>query len=213
MTPRTDIPCSLLAAFLLLLLLGCQQEPRYTALEAGTTVLAFGDSVTYGVGADKGEDYPTLLAQRTGWKVVNAGISGDTAQRATERLGALLAQHQPALVLVELGGNDFLRQRQASRVKADLLAILEESNASGAITALIAVPKLSVLRASVGALSDSPIYAELAEETGALLVADVFAEVLSEDALRADQIHPNAAGYLQFTKALLEELTIAGLAP
>ncbi|MEH6592719.1 MAG: arylesterase [Halioglobus sp.] len=212
MTSRTDIPCSLIAAFLLSFLMGCQQDPRYTTLEAGATVLAFGDSVTYGMGAGKDEDYPTLLSQRTGWKVVNAGISGDTAQRATQRLGALLAQHQPALVLIELGGNDFLRRRQASRVKADLRTILEESKASGATTVLIAVPKLSVLRASMGALSDSPIYAELAEETGVLLVADVFAEVLSEDALRADQIHPNAAGYRQFTEALLEKLTIAGLA-
>ena len=213
MTRLPDLLPSLFTACLLLLLAGCEQESRYATIESGTVVLAFGDSVTYGVGAGKGQDYPLLLAQRTGWNVVNAGISGDTAQNAKHRLGTLLARHQPTLVLVELGGNDFLRQRQASLVKGDLRDIIEESMASGATTALIAVPKVSMLRASIGALSDSPIYAELAEETGALLVPGIFAEVLSDDALKADQIHPNAAGYRQFTDALLEKLASAGLVP
>jgi acyl-CoA thioesterase I len=203
----------LIATCLILLSAGCEQARRYKTLEAGATVLAFGDSVTYGVGAGKGEDYPWLLAQHTGWNVVNAGISGDTAQNAKHRIADLLARQQPELVLIELGGNDFLRKRKASAVKADLQSIIEQSMASGATTVLIAVPGVSILRASIGALSDSPIYAQLAEETGALLVPGIFAEVLSDDNLKADQIHPNAAGYRQFTDALLKRLTSVGLVP
>jgi acyl-CoA hydrolase len=175
--------------------------------------MAFGDSVTRGVGADRGEDFPSLLARQTGWHVVNGGISGDTAQNARSRIGTDLATHQPALVLIELGGNDFLRQRSPALVKADLQAIVEESVASGAITVLIAVPRLSMLRASIGALSDSPIYAELAQENKLILVDSVFSEILSDDALLADRIHPNAEGYRHFTVGILEKLAEIGLAP
>ena len=69
------------------------------------------------------------------------------------------------------------------------------------------------MRASIGMLADSPIYSELAEETGALLVPEMFAQILSDDDLRADRIHPNAAGYRQFTDSLLEALGEAGLTP
>ena len=197
----------------LVLLFACQPEPRYAPLGAGSVVLAFGDSVTYGKGAVRGEDFPALLAQGTGWRVVNAGVSGDTARQARSRIGSLLNRYQPELVLVELGGNDFLRQRSAHLVKADLRAILEQSIDSGAVTVLIAVPGLSILPASFGRLSDSPIYAELAEETGVLLVDRVFSRVLSDGALRADRIHPNAEGYRVFTGGLLEKLAGAGLVP
>jgi len=195
------------------LLSACQEAPRYTPLNTGTVVMAFGDSVTYGVGAAKGEDYPTLLAQKTGWHVVNAGISGDTAQNARSRIGRELSTHQPGLVLIELGGNDFLRKRPATAVKSDLQSIIDESLASGAITVLVAVPRLSMLRASIGALSDSPIYAELAEENNLVLIENVFSEILSEENLLADRIHPNAEGYRQFAEGIVESLSEVGLTP
>ena len=105
---------------MLLALSACEQSPQFNALAPGATVLAFGDSVTYGVGAKSGEDFPTLLAAETGWNVINAGVSGDTARDARHRIDALLAQYQPQLVIVELGGNDFLRRRPAATVKRDL---------------------------------------------------------------------------------------------
>ena len=57
----------------------CGNNTRLAALPAGSIVLAFGDSVTYGTGAGPGEDWPTLLSAATGWRVVNAGVPGDTA--------------------------------------------------------------------------------------------------------------------------------------
>ena len=194
-------------------LAGCQQDAGYAALAAGTTVLAFGDSVTYGTGAGESEDYPSVLARQTGWHVVNAGIPGDTALNVKTRIGALIDEYRPALILVELGGNDFLRQRAAGAVKEDLRAILTQAIDSGAITVLIAVPKVSPLRASIGALSDSPIYAELAEELNVVLVDEVFADVLSDGRLRADHIHPNAAGYREFARGVVTRLARAGLVP
>lgn len=198
---------------LLLALSACEQSPQFNALAPGSTVLAFGDSVTYGVGANRGEDFPTLLAAETGWNVINAGISGDTASEARHRIGALLERYQPQLVIVELGGNDFLRRRPAATVKRDLRQIIDMSLASGATTVLISVPELSVLRATMGALADAPIYEELAEETDVVLVSDIFSDVLSDDDLKADEIHPNSKGYEVFTAGLVATLTVAGLLP
>ena len=56
-----------------------KKSPRLQSLPAGATVLAFGDSVTYGTGAQAGQDWPSLLAGLSGWNVINAGIAGDTA--------------------------------------------------------------------------------------------------------------------------------------
>ena len=200
-----------LLACLLLLAPGCGNETRLPPLQPGAVVLAFGDSITAGLGAGPGEDFPARLAAATGWQVVNAGVSGDTAREARERLAPLLDKWQPELVIVELGGNDFLRQTPAARVGGYLREIVRDAQASGASVALVAVPRLSLLRASVGALSDSPIYAEIAAEEGVILIPDVLADILSDAGLRADEIHPNAAGYRQLAAGIREALAARGL--
>ncbi|MCB1729869.1 MAG: arylesterase [Halieaceae bacterium] len=200
-----------LLGFLLLLAPGCGNETRLPPLQPGAVVLAFGDSITAGLGAGPGEDFPARLAAATGWQVVNAGVSGDTAREARQRLAPLLAKWQPELVIVELGGNDFLRQAPAARVGGYLREIVRDAQAAGAGVALVAVPRLSLLRASVGALSDSPIYAEIAAEEGVILIPDVLADILSDAGLRADEIHPNAAGYRQLAAGIREALAARGL--
>jgi acyl-CoA thioesterase I len=195
----------------MLCLAGCADRAQHTILPSDAVVLAFGDSVTYGVGAGAGEDYPSQLSASSGLDVVNAGVSGDTARAAGARLAPLLSRHQPDLVIVELGGNDFLRKTPEPQVKTFLQGIIREATASGAAVALVSVPRLSLLRASIGALSDSQIYAELAEEEGVILIPDIFSEVLSDSALRADEIHPNAQGYKVLAQGIHSELADQGL--
>jgi acyl-CoA thioesterase-1 len=203
---------ALFGAMLLVMLLGgCSDKLKYDALAPGAVVLAFGDSVTHGTGAKEGENYPNRLAQRSGWDVINAGIPGDTARSAKSRIGKLLQEIEPALVIVELGGNDFLRRHPETEVKEDLRMILRAVNESGATAVLVGVPELSVFRASVGSLSDSAIYAELAKEEKVLLIKGVFSSVLSDASLRADQIHPNAEGYRTLADGIAAALTGAGL--
>ena len=201
----------LAALFLLLCVAGCADRAPHTALPADAVVLAFGDSVTYGMGAGAGEDYPSQLAALSGLNVVNAGVSGDTARAAGSRLAPLLSRHQPDLVIIELGGNDFLRKTAEPQVKTFLQGIIREAAASGAAVARESVPRLSLLRASIGALSDSGIYSELAEEEGVVLVPDIFSQVLSDSALRADEIHPNAQGYKVLAQGIHAELVDQGL--
>ncbi|EXI78268.1 MAG: Acyl-CoA thioesterase I precursor [Candidatus Accumulibacter appositus] len=204
----------LLATVLLLALLlatACGDATKGQALPAGSTVLAFGNSITYGTGARPGEDYPTQLAALSDWQVANAGIPGDTSAAARDRIEAALAATRPALVIVELGGNDFLRRRPAAAVKEDLRAIVSTIRHSGAQVILVAVPKFSLLGAISGRLPDSEIYAELANEEKLPLVAEALAEVLSDPELKADPIHPNADGYRQLAAAIAEQLREAGL--
>ena len=194
-----------------LLLVACGKSKKLPAISAGKTVLAFGDSVTFGTGAAPGEDWPTLLAQKTGWPIVNAGIPGDTAEAGKRRFGALLEQHQPALVIIEIGGNDFLRRRDPKAVKEDLRGMIRAARQQGAQVALVAVPELSLLGALTRAPSDSPIYEELGDEESIPIIDKVFSEILSQPELCADQIHPNARGYQQMAEGIYQSLVKTGL--
>ncbi len=193
-------------------LAACGRKTALPAVPSGASVLAIGDSVTHGTGAGHGEDWPSLLAQRTGWRIANAGIPGDTAEAARQRLQAALDEHRPALVIVELGGNDFLRRRPADQVKEDLRQIVRAVRQAGALPVLVAVPELSLLGVLTRKPADSPIYRELGDEEGVAVIADVFSDILGQPELRADQIHPNAAGYREMAAGLHAALQRLGLA-
>jgi acyl-CoA thioesterase I len=181
-----------------LVLLGCgeSQIPRPAVL-AGSTVLILGDSLSYGTGATPEQAYPKLLEKSTGWHIVNEGIPGDTSNGGLLRLPKLLEAHQPKLLIIELGGNDLLRQVPAKQVEENLKAMIQQAKLQGIPIALIAIPEISPFMAAVGNLSDHPLYARVAEETSVPLITDVFSDVLSDRALKADQIHPNALGYAE----------------
>ena len=207
MLRRRWLAASLLAA----LLAACgRKAPRAQAVPAGATVLALGDSLTSGVGASSDTAYPAVLQQLTGWKVVNGGVSGDTSAQALARLPGLLQQHQPALVIVSIGGNDFLRRQTASDTRARVRQICEQARASGAQVLLVAVPELSLL-AAAGRLSDHALYEEIADELRIPLHRKGWSTVLADARLRSDQIHANAAGYAQFAQGLVDTLRDTGL--
>lgn len=201
-----------LAAAALASLVGCgRKAPRTQAVPPGATVLALGDSLTSGVGAPAAEAaYPAVLERATGWKVVNAGVSGHTSADALERLPSLLQKHQPALVIVSIGGNDFLRRQSAAATRANVRQICAEAQASGAQVLLVGVPE-PTLMAAVGRLSDHAMYAEIASELQIALHSGGWTGVLAQERLRADQIHANAAGYAEFVQGLVRTLRDVGL--
>jgi acyl-CoA thioesterase I len=183
---------------------------RGQRLPAGANVLALGDSITQGVGATPETAYPAVLAALTGLNLINGGVSGDVSAQALARLPALLAEHQPALVIVSIGGNDFLRRVAASDTEANIRRIVAASRQASAQVLLVAVPR-PTLSAAVGAgLSDHPLYAQLAGELKLPLHAGGWAKVLGDEALKSDQIHANAAGYQTFAQGLAATLRTAG---
>lgn len=177
----------------------------------GATVLALGDSLTYGTGAPAEAAYPAVLATLTGWQLINAGVPGDTSAQVLERLPALLREHRPALVLLGAGGNDFLRRLPEADTRRHLQQAVEQSRAAGAQVLLVAVPRPSVAAAFTGSLSDHVMYGELAETLKLPLHRQGWSEVLADERLRSDQIHANAAGYAEFARGLVSTARATGL--
>ncbi|HEY0822156.1 MAG TPA: GDSL-type esterase/lipase family protein [Ramlibacter sp.] len=203
---------ALLACAAAPLLAACSRKQKMQALPAGSPVLALGDSLTYGTGASPEASYPAVLARLTGWNVVNAGIPGDTAGGALARLPDLLRQHQPQLVIVSIGGNDFLRRVSPAQTRANVRSICEQAAASGAQVLLVAIPELSALAAATRSLGDHPLYEEVAAELKLPVHARGWARVLGDDALRSDAVHANARGYEAFATGLAERARELGLA-
>lgn len=109
---------------------------------AAGTVLIVGDSISAGFGLDTRQGWVSLLQQRMqeqGFsdKVVNASISGDTSAGGLARLPALLAEHKPELVVLELGGNDGLRGQQPAQLQQNLASMIQQSQQAGAKVLLL----------------------------------------------------------------------------
>ena len=140
-----------------------------------------------------------LLSDTLG--LTSAGVSGDTSAQTLARLPALLREYKPTLVIVSIGGNDFLRRQPSSATRANIAAILRTVKESGSRAVLIGVPKLT-LGAALGIFSDHELYEELAKEYRVPLLSDAWGDVMKQSRLMSDQIHPNAAGYAEFTASL-----------
>jgi acyl-CoA thioesterase-1 len=212
MTKLHSFARGVLALIVLLLAVACGGTKKETALPAGSKVLALGDSLTAPHGVKPGEDWPTLLAQKTGWIVINAGVSGDTSAGAAGRLPGLLDEHQPQLVLVSLGGNDMLRKVPQSQTVANLSNMLGMVKARSAKAVLLATPKPSLAGAVFNNLSAAEFYADVAKDKNVPLIKDALPEVLSDTALKGDQLHPNAAGHALLAEKIHAELKKIGFA-
>ena len=201
------------AGLLLVTLAGCGRDKKTAQpVPPGSTVLALGDSLTFGTGASAETSYPTVLAGLTGWNVVNAGVPGDTSAQALARLPALLAEHHPKLVIVSIGGNDFLRKLPESDTRTHVHAICKQSLDAGAQVLLVAVPRATVA-AALGQMTDHALYAEVAEDLKIPLQREAWGEVLAQPDLRADAVHANARGYAQFARSVQGTAAAVGLLP
>lgn len=192
------------------LLVGCGKETKEAALPAGSVVLALGDSLTAGAGVNPEQAWPDLLAKKTGWLVINGGVSGDTSADALKRLPALLEEHSPVLVLVTLGGNDMLRHIPEQETVANLGQILDLIKARGAKAVLLATPKPSVAGAVFQNLSPPEFYRQVAERYQVPLIEDAIPEVLSDPQLKGDPLHPNAQGHALLAEKIFGELKTIG---
>lgn len=200
-----------LAFLITTILIACGSSQKLPAIPTGATVLILGDSLSYGTGASEGQDYPALLAQSTGWNIINAGIPGDTSAQGLARLPELLEEHQPKLLMIVLGGNDFLQKQPIAQTEANLRAIVQSAKSQSIPSLLIAIPDYQPIKAALGSLSDHALYAALAEDVQTPLVEDIFSPVLSKNSLKADYVHPNAQGYQAVEVALRKSLIELGL--
>ena len=202
MNKKLPMSCiaALLAGFFLLLCLACSRQPSLPPLAADTVILAFGDSLTFGTGAQPGQSYPAVLARLVERRVVNAGIPGEISAQGLQRLPGVLDEVQPALLLLCHGGNDMLRHLSHEELRSNLRAMVGLAQSRGIAVMLIAVPEPSF------AVKAPPLYAELAKELGLPLEAKILARIERQRSLKSDQIHPNADGYYHMAEAIAQAL-------
>lgn len=157
---------------------------------SGTTIIAFGDSLTYGTGAERGQDYPSQLAKISGHDIINAGAPGETTADAMRRLDRDVLQHDPRIVIVLLGGNDFLQRSPMQQAFANLDTIVQKIQETGALVVLVGMKGLIPFMDSY-----SGEYKRVAKARGAVYVPNVLSGIIDSPKLKGDQVHPNGAGY------------------
>ena len=178
-----------------------KEHSKMSTLLPKDTILAVGDSLTYGHGASHDESYPSLLASLSGQKVINAGINGDTSDGGVQRLPALLEDKSTTLMILCFGGNDIMQRKSMSSLKQNLKTMIQMAKAKNIEVLLISIPNFTLF-----GLSPLELYEEVAEEENIPLLSGILANILSQPALKSDQIHPNALGYKEMSELIYESL-------
>ncbi len=164
------------------------------------TIIAFGDSLTAGQGANSTESYPAVLGEFIGIDIVNAGKNGDTLQSALERLDGEVLEQKPQVVIMTLGGNDIMRRVSVEQSVEAAAAIFTKLIGAGAMVIFIEI--------------DPPLFASkrmkairaVAEPLGVVWLDGITTGLWGNSKVMADNIHPNAAGYRIMAERIHEKL-------
>ena len=175
------------------------QTAQAAASAQGTTILVLGDSLSAEYGLKRGTGWVPLLekqlsSENKAARVVNASISGDTTSGGLSRLPALLAQHKPAVVVIELGGNDALRGLPLDMTEKNLSTMTQASKKAGARVLLVGM-QVPPNYGSAYAATFSGLFSKIAKAEKVALVP-FFLKGVADAAdpvanFQADRIHPN----------------------
>jgi len=155
----------------------------------GENIVALGDSITAGYGLNPEQAYPYLLSQKIDLPIVNVGVSGDKTADALARLSEDVLSKNPWMVIVALGGNDFLKKVTKAETEQNLKEIIAQIQAEQAITVLLGM--------NLGLFTDEykDLYQRVAEETNSYLIPQVLKGIIDNPKHRQqDIIHPNNIG-------------------
>jgi len=183
---------------------GCGERPKLERLPSDAVVLAFGDSLTFGTGASEEESYPAQLEKLIGRRVVRAGVPGEVTGQALERLPAALDEHAPRLLLLCIGGNDFLRRLGKQQAEDNVRAMVKLAKSRGVGVVLIGTPEPGL------SVSPPAFYAGIAKEFRLPYEEGIIGQVLKDSTLKADPIHPNARGYRVIAERIAEMMKKSG---
>lgn len=187
-----------------LLVAACSAPPMLPRLAPDAVILAFGDSLTYGDGADAEQGYPAVLERLARRRVINAGVSGETSAAGLRRLPALLDEHRPRLLILCHGGNDLLRRLDEEQLARNLRVMVEAARRRDIAVVLVGVPRPGLL------LSVPELYARIAQDYGLPYEREALPQIEGDRSLKADPIHPNADGYRLLAQRIYVLLRAAG---
>ena len=178
--------------FLLFLLTG-----ETAASAEPPTVLIFGDSLSAGYGIEVDQSWGALLQMRLSeqgyeHRVINASISGETTEGGATRIESALADFSPALIILELGGNDGLRGFSAARMRANLEKIVARAKASGAAVVLLGI-RIPTNYGPRYSAEFEDVFRQVSEHFGVQWIEFFMDGIAFDDELlQDDRIHPNA---------------------
>ena len=172
------------------------------------TILAMGDSLTYGFGVSPHESYPSLLSLLTGIKVINAGINGETSSEGLQRLPSVFHDSSIKFMILCFGGNDIMQRLPMKQLKANLKNMIHLAKEKNIAVLLVSVPNISLF-----GLSPLNLYEEVADEESIPLLSGMLANILENPSLKSDQIHPNALGYKQMAERIYKKLQNLEIVP
>jgi acyl-CoA thioesterase-1 len=191
-------------AFIVLLIWGCGERPKLERLPSDAIVLAFGDSLTFGTGAAQDESYPAHLERMIGRRVVRAGVPGEVTAQALARLPAALDEHAPRLLLLCIGGNDFLRRLGNPQAERNVREMVKLARSRGVAVMLIGTPEPGFT------VTPPAFYSSIAKEFRLPYEEGIIGQVLKDASLKADPIHPNASGYRRIAERVADQLKKSG---
>ncbi|KKO49288.1 arylesterase [Arsukibacterium sp. MJ3] len=186
---------------ILLLLIGLISHVSYAE-----KLLILGDSLSAAYGMQQQQGWPALLQQKTEWQLINASISGETTAGGLARLPALLTEHKPDIVMIELGGNDGLRGFSVELIQSNLgkIITLVQQHKSQPILMQIRIPPNYGPRY---VRQFTAVYPELAEKHDITLWPFFMDSIaINNDLMMADGIHPNVAAQPVITEFMAELL-------
>ena len=212
--------CIFFVISIAILLAGCD-----SSMPEGKPIVCFGDSLTEGYGAggagrvDKSKSYPAFLQRKVKMPVVNSGISGDTTAGALARLESDVLSHDPQMVIILLGANDFFQQRPVAQAKTNLQEIINRTRDEDRKIYLVSFIgdlnwESSILDTIAGAFMSE--YTTLLIEYGRM-----FNELISENrdiyfipniwqgvwrTHMSDPIQPNASGYERIAETIYQAI-------
>lgn len=182
----------ILVAVLIVILFGlfCVFQPKPVANypSAGTDIIAFGDSLIQGVGASESKDFVTTLSRRIGRPIINLGHAGDTTFDGIARIDEL-DKYKPKIVILLLGGNDYLKKLPILDTEKNLGVLIREIQSRGAIVLLLGVRG--------GIINDrfDTMFGRLRDKYRTAYVPDVLHGLIADMKYMSDAVHPNDAGY------------------
>jgi acyl-CoA thioesterase-1 len=185
--------------------------PAPAATDSRPAIVCFGDSITAGFGLDAGQSFPDLLQKDLDgrglrYRVVNMGVSGDTTQDGLARLPMALAE-KPAIVILELGGNDGLRGIPIAITQANLAQMIEAFQGTDA-KVILAGMSLPPNYGPAFIKKFEAVYKDLAAKYHVTLIPFLLEGVGAHDEfMQRDGLHPNAAGARKVEALVMKTLT------
>lgn len=170
-------------------LAGCEKVEIKNINSTGKNIICFGDSLTFGYGANQGEDYPAALAKLTGIPVINAGKDADTTYEALKRIESDVLNKEPRLVIIEFCGNDFLKKIPIKTTVENIRKMIAEIQGQGSMVAIVDI-SAGLFFKDYGAS-----FKNLSLQTNSIFIPKVMEGVITNPSMKSDFLHPNANGY------------------